>query len=180
MNLAILLTSAEGGGFDPLALEGSGGFIWTIVIFAFALPLMWKLVFGVISDAMIERDAKASEAILAAQRASEEAEKSRAAVEVALGEAQVEAAKLLSQARERAEVRERDIKDNAKKEADAMIESARSTIRAEQDKALSAIRSEVVELSLGAAGAVLGRSVDSEDDRRLASELVAAQSTEGA
>ena len=74
--------------------------------------------------------------------------------------------------KERAEVRERDIVDNARKESDAMISSARSAIQAEREKALSTIREEVVQLSLGAATKVLGRNVSSEDDRRLVGELV--------
>ena len=134
---------------------------------------MWKIVWGPITQALVDRDSKAAEAIVAAEKASTEAEKSRAAVEVALGEAQAEAAKLLSAARERAESRERDITESAKREADAMIENARSTIHAEQEKALAAIRSEVVDLSLGAASQVLGRRVDGDDDRRMVEELVA-------
>ena len=55
-----------------------------------------------------------------------------------------------------------------------MIASARTTIEAEKDKALSAIRTEVVELSLNAASKVLGRNVGSEDDRRMVRELVGA------
>ena len=89
MTITPAIAIAEGG-FNPLDVSASGGMIWTIVIFVVALPLMWKVVFGQIAAALGERDAKASEAIVAAQRASEEAEKSRAAVEVALGEAQVE------------------------------------------------------------------------------------------
>ena len=171
MDQPLFFAVAEGG-FNPLDLNASGGTLWTIVIFLVALPFMWTQVFKKITAALTERDAQAADAIVAAQKASEEAEKSRAAVEVALGEAQAEAGKLLAQARERAEVRERDIVENAKKEAEAMIESARATIQAEQEKALSAIRGEVVELSLSAASQVLGRAVNSEDDRRLANELV--------
>jgi len=160
------------GGFNPLDVGGAGSFLWTLIIFALAIYPMWKMVFGKIATAMAERDARAAEAIFAAERASQEAEKSRAAVEVALGVAQAEAAKIVASARERAEARERDIVDTAKKEADAMIEGARSAIRAEQDKALTAIRKEVVDLSLHAASRVLGRNVGGEDDRRLVSELV--------
>jgi F-type H+-transporting ATPase subunit b len=170
MNLALLAVAAEGG-FDPLHV-GAGGLLWTIVIFAVSLPFMWVVVFGKISAALTERDSRAAEAIVLAERASAEAEKSRAAVEVALGEAQADAGKLLATARERAEARERDMLDVAKKESDAMIELARTQIQAEKEKALSAIRSEVVDLSLSAAGKVLGRRVDSEDDRRMVSELV--------
>jgi len=100
--------------------------------------------------------------------------KSRAAVEVALGEAQAEAAKLLASARERAETREREIVENAKQESTAMIESARASIQVEQEKALATIRTEVVELSLAAAGKVLGRTVSGDDDRRLAQEVITA------
>ena len=171
MSSTILFVSG-GGGFDPLDPSGLGNLMWTIVIFLVALPLMWKMVFSKIAGALDERDAQASEAIRAAEKASEQAEAARAEVEVRLGEAQAEAAALLSAAKERAEVRERDIVDNAKREADAMIESARTTIEAEKDKALTAIRGEVVDLSMNAASKVLGRAVGSEDDRRMVAELV--------
>ena len=96
----------------------------------------------------------------------------RAEVVVKLGEAQAEAAKVMAQARERAETREREIVEAAKAEAMAMVDTARKNIESEQDKAIAAIRSEVVELSLNAASKVLSRRVDSDDDRRLVSELV--------
>ena len=167
-----ILFAAGGGGFNPLDETGLGNLMWTIVIFLAALPLMWKMVFSKIANALDERDAKASEAIRAAEKASEQAEAARAEVEVRLGEAQAESARMLSEAKERAEVRERDIVGNAKKEADAMIEAARATIEAEKDKALTAIRTEVVDLSMNAASKVLGRAVGSEDDRRLVAEMV--------
>ena len=93
-------------------------------------------------------------------------------VEIALGQAQAEAVKLMGEARQRAEAREHEIVDAAKQEAAGMVESARKAIRAEQDKAISAIRAEVVDLAMNAAGQVLERNVDHEDDRRLVSELV--------
>ncbi len=170
----MLLFAEGGGGFNPLDPSGLGNLLWTVVIFVIALPFMWKLVFSKITSALEERDSKASEAIRSAEMASERAEAARAEVEVKLGEAQTEAARLLTEARERAEVRERDIVANAKKEADAMIEAARATIEAEKEKALTAIRGEVVDLSLKAASKVLGRQVGGEDDRRLVEELVGA------
>ena len=163
---------AEGGKFDVFDVNGAGNLIWTLLIFVLSLPLMWKFVFGPITAALFERDAKASEAIVAAKQAEETAERLRADMEVARGEAQAEAAKLLADARSRAEVRERDIVENAKKEAEAMIDGARRQIQAEQEKAIAAIRNEVVDLSLGAASQVLGRTVGGDDDRRLAEQLV--------
>ncbi|MDA1265849.1 MAG: F0F1 ATP synthase subunit B [Planctomycetota bacterium] len=159
------------GGFNPLDVN-TGSFFWTLVIFVIALPFMWKVVFGPITAALYARDAQASEAAQAAQKARDEAAEDRARVEVALGEAQAEAARQLAAARERAEARERDIVENAKREAGAMIEGARTQIRAEQEKALASIRAEVVDLSIAAASKVIARNVGSEDDRRLVQEMV--------
>ncbi|MEM6675369.1 MAG: F0F1 ATP synthase subunit B [Planctomycetota bacterium] len=166
------LLLAEGAEFNVFDMNGAGNLLWTLLIFFLALPIMWKMVFGPITAALIERDSKASEAIHAAEAASEAAERSRAEVEIALGNANAEAKKILAGATSRAETRERDIVDNAKKEAEAMITSARNQIDAEREKAIAQIRGEVVDLSLKAASEVLGRTVGSEDDRRLAQEIV--------
>ncbi len=173
MNLPLVLGLAAESKFDVFDPNGAGNLVWTLIIFGLSLPMMWKFVFGPITAALFERDERASAAIEAAKRAEETAERLRGDMEVARGEAQREAAKLLADARSRAEVRERDIVENAKKEATAMIEGARRTIHTEQEKAIAAIRSEVVDLSLHAASQVLGRSVRSDDDQRLARELVA-------
>ncbi len=171
LNNVALLAAADGK-FNPLDPNGAGNLIWTLLIFLLALPFMWKMVFGPISAALLERDAKANEAVHAAQKASEQAERSRAEVEVALGNANAEAKKIVAAATARAETRERDIVDNAKKEAEAMITSARASIEAERDKAVATIRGEVVDLSLKAATEVLGRKVDGEDDKRLAESII--------
>lgn len=173
--LLITMLSEGEGGFDPFDLAAGGNLLWTWVIFLVALPFIWKIVMGPVTNALERRDEHAAHAIAAAEKASAEAEKARADVEVALGEAQAEAAKLLAEARQRAEAREHEIVEAAKQEAAGMVEAARKAIGAEQEKAISAIRNEVVELSLTAASKVLERNVGSEDDRRLVSELVSRQ-----
>lgn len=165
----LLAESGEFNIFDPNTI---GNFLWTLLIFLIALPLMWKFVFGPIADALIERDAQAAAAVNAAQAASDDAERARAEVEVVLGNANAEAKKVIAAATSRAEVRERDIIEGAKKESEAMITSARAQIEAERDKAVATIREEVVDLSMKAASEVLGRNVGGDDDRRLAKSIV--------
>ncbi len=174
MNACLALALAAEGGFNPLDPSGAGGFFWTLVIFAVSLPLMWMLVFSKVATAMLGRDTQASAAIQSAERASAEAEKARVAVEVALGEAQAQAAKLIAGARERAEAREREILEGAKRQGDVLIENARAAIRVEQEKAIASIRGAVVDLSLHAASRVIGRNVGAEDDRRMVHEIVSA------
>jgi F-type H+-transporting ATPase subunit b len=172
-SLALLSASSEGGeGFNPLSLAHGGGFLWTLIIFLVAAPLIWIVVMGPVTRALEERDSKAARAIEEAQKASSEAEHARAEVEVSLGEARAEAARLMAEARDRAQARERELIDVAKGEAQGMLDGARRAIQAEQDKAIAAIREEVVDLALSSASKVLGRNVGSEDDRRLVSDLV--------
>ena len=167
-----LLAPAEGGGLNPLDVGQGGAALWTVLIFAFAAPFMWKIVMGPVTRALEERDSKASEAILVAQKASADAEAARSEVEVRLGEARAESAQLLAEARSRAEIREREILDAAQSEARSLLDAAQRTITAEKEKALAAIREEVVDMSLAAARVVIQRKVDTEDDRRLAGEVV--------
>ena len=174
--LLLSIASSEGGGFNPLDLSQGGGMLWTWIIFLAALPFIWKVVMGPITKALTERDEHAARAIAQAERASADAERAKAAVESALSQAQADAAKLMAEARARGEVRQHEIVEAAKLEATNLVESARKAIRTEQDKAVAAIRNEVVDLSLRAASKVLERNVTSEDDRRLVSELVSTRS----
>ena len=161
-----------GGGFNPFDPGGIGGILWTWLIFLGALIPIWTQVMGPITRALAERDERANEAIVTARRASQEAEAARAEVEVKRGEARAEAAQLLAQARDRASVREKEIVDEAQARSREMVEAARRTIDAEKQKAVAAIRDEVVDISLAGAQAVIGRNVDGEDDRRLVGDLV--------
>ena len=178
MSLPIALLFEPEGGFNPLDLSQGGGLFWTVVIFAVALVPIWKMVMGPITRGMEARDEKVTQAIQAAEKASRDAEASRQAVEAKLREAQAEAGKLVDAARARAEAVERQLKDDAAKQATAMIERARSEIQNEQAKALSAIRREVVDVTLSAAAQVVKRKIDAADDRRLVEELVSAASKE--
>lgn len=172
LNLGLL--SSEGNRFNPVDLAAGGNLFWTGVIFLISVPFIWKVVMGPVTRALEERDAKTERAIAAAEKASKDAEAARAQLEVTLGEARAEAAKLLAEARARAEARGHEIVETAKSEAGQLLDGARKAIQAEQAKAISAIRNEVVELSLHAASQVLERNVGSEDDRRFARQVVAA------
>jgi F-type H+-transporting ATPase subunit b len=167
--------AAEGGGFNPLDLSQGGGMLWTWIIFGASVPFIWKVVMGPVTRALLERDEKAAQAVLAAEKAREETERARAEVESRLAEAQREAGRMIEAAHARAELRERELTEEAKQASEQLLERARTEIRAEQDKAIAQIRGQVVDLSLKAAEKVLRRRVDSADDRRLVEELVSSK-----
>ncbi len=169
------LASGGEGKFNPIDLATGGNLFWTLAIFGLSAPLIWKLVMGPVTRALEERDERTERAIAAAEKASQDALAARAELEKSLSEARVSAAKLVAEARGKAETRGQEILEVAKTEATQMIEGARKAIRAEQDKAVAAIRNEVVELSLHAASKLLERNVGSEDDRRFAAQVVAGE-----
>jgi F-type H+-transporting ATPase subunit b len=169
--LAPALAAAEGG-FNPLDVAQGGSFLWTLIIFAIAAPFIWKVVMGPVTRALAERDGKAEQAIIEAQKASAAAEQARAEVEVHLGQARAEAANLMAAARDRAALREGELIDAAKTEAQNLLDGARRAIQAEERKAIAAIRDEVVELAMSGAKRVLARNVGGEDDRRLVADLI--------
>jgi F-type H+-transporting ATPase subunit b len=169
----------EGGGFNPLDFSQGGNAFWTWLIFLAALVPIWKLVMGPITRSMEARDAQVRKAMEEAKQASADAVRARAEIEKQLGETRAESLKLLAEARARAEAREREMKDAATQEAKALLEGARRAIQAEQEKALAAIRDEVVELSIAGARAVLERNVGTEDDKRLVASMVGRMTSAG-
>jgi F-type H+-transporting ATPase subunit b len=172
-NFLTFALSSEGGGFNPLDPENGGVAVWTWLIFLLSLPFIWKVVMGPVTKALEARDEAAAKAIVDAQAAKSGAEAARAEVEAKLAEARTQAARIVEEARVRAEVREKEILETARREAQATSQRAQAEILAAQDKALGAIRAQVVNISMSAAGSVLRRKVDANDDRRLVEEIVA-------
>lgn len=167
-----LLEGEHGGGFNPLELSHMGNFVWTLLIFLLALPAIWKFVMGPITKAMLERDSRVQTAIEAAQKASADAQSAKVEVEAQLALARAEAQRIVAESRARAESVGKQVEEASRAEAGKLLEAAKREIGVEREKALALIRSEVVELSLSAASAVLKRNVGSDDDRRLVGEMV--------
>lgn len=173
------LSPESSGGLNPFDPASIGGLLWTWIIFLAALPFMWSVVMKKVAKALAERDGRVTLAIASAEEASREAQAAKLAVEARLSEAQVEATRLVEAARTRAEVREKELLDKAKDESEALLERARAEIKSAEDKAVANIRREVVDLTLKAAGQVLKRKVDAQDDRRLVEELMATTVRDG-
>jgi F-type H+-transporting ATPase subunit b len=170
--LGIVLGS-EGGGFDPLDPHLWGNAFWTLIVFAVALPLLWKVVYGPITRALYDRDLRAENAIARAEEAKAAAEKARADTEQQLAAARAEAQKQIQQARERAERAAQELLDKARRDADADRQKALAEIDAERRRALGEIRDLAVEVSLSAASRLLQREMRGEDQRALVKSFVA-------
>ena len=163
--------AAEGGGFNPLEFH-PGAAVWTILAFLAALPLMWKFVFGPISEALGARDRRVEEAIKAADDAKREAMQQVAAAKQELEKAQTESRRLVQEALTRAERQGQQALADAKLEAERQLKKAREAIDGERRRALAEIRNEVVGLTMAASERVLGKSVDDQSNRRLVQDFL--------
>ncbi len=169
MNLFLLVAASGEGGLDPFS--GSSSIYWTILIFALSLPLMWKVVFGPISKALIDRESQAREAASAAEAAKEETERMKESIQADLDQARKEAAQRVSEAKARAEAREKEILAAAKDEAERERARTRDEIERAKNSALQELRAAAVTLSVDMAERVISREFSDSDQQRLVQEL---------
>ena len=166
MTIASMLNLIADDGPKPLGslLDfAPGATIWTVAAFLVGLVFMWKFVYGPITSALEERDTKVEDAIKAAEVARQEAEAQMAQanakrmVEDAMGRAERQAAEAVREADERAK---------------AELQKARETIEAEKRQAVQEIRSIAVDLTISAAGKLLGQEVDAAKNKPLVEQFV--------
>lgn len=79
----------------------------------------------------------------------------------------------MENAKQQAILQKEEIVSSAKAEAVRLQESAKRDIESEKEKAIAAVREEVVSLSVLAATKVLNKEVSTEDNRTLIEETIA-------
>lgn len=165
-----MITFAAGG---PLEASHFGIALWAIVTFLILFFILAKTAWPTLIKALEERE-NAIRADL------EEAEKNRAETaklvedhRLAMEKAKEDARSILEQERVAGEKLRQDIVDKARDEANQIVAKAKEEIDFERQKAVEALRRESVNLSMDAAGKVLGRAITDDDHRRLVEETMA-------
>lgn len=146
--------------------------IWGSLAFLILFIIMWKYAYPAIRKAMEDRTAKIQGDIDAAETARAEAEQLRAEYDSRIADAQQEANRILEQARQDAEsVRQERIAAidteiaERRAQADADIEAAKARAQTE-------VRAQVSALAIGAAEAIVERSLDDETNRQLVENFI--------
>ncbi len=144
-----------------------GMIFWTSVLFLALVLILSKTAWGPITKALETREHKIADDIKRAETARIEAERAR---DEFLKEQQKhlqEANDRIAQMMRNAESRAIEIAEHAKQEANKTRDAALADIELERQKAVSALRSEVVAISIAAAQSVIGREIKPEDHRAL-------------
>ncbi len=148
--------------------------IWGGAAFLVLLALMaWKL-FPPVKNLMEQRTQRIQDAIDDADRQRAEAAEVKANYEAELADAKAEAARIVDEAREQAGAVRADLQARAEADIADMRERAAADVEASKRQAIADLQSEVSDIALGAAEAVLGRSLeDPEMQRQLVDDYIA-------
>ena len=147
--------------------------LWTVINLLIFYFLLRKFLFKPVLGMMERREQMIKDDLDNAKKASEEAEQIKAEYEAKLSEAQAEAVKITTTAKQRADKESAEIVEDAKAEAAHLIADAQKTIERDRDAALSAAKEQIAGLAVMAASRVLEKNIDEESNREFAEQLLA-------
>lgn len=147
-----------------------GNSVWTLLIFVVVLVVLGKFAWGPILSALQTRENFIREALEKAKREREEAEERLREYEARLAGARAEASAIVDEGRRDAEAVKRRIEEDAKHQADLMIERAKREIQIATDTATKSLFTLSAKLATEMAARVLGRELTAQDHERLIAE----------
>ncbi len=166
------LFAEEGAGGGGLFSINPGLMIWTWVIFLLLLFVLRKWAWGPILGALEAREKRIQQALEGAAREREEAGRLLEEQRQLLDTSREQAQQILADGRKAAERLRWELLEEARSQKDQIVGRAKDEIERERDQALEALHREAVDLSIAAAGRVLERNLDAEDNRRLVEEYL--------
>jgi F-type H+-transporting ATPase subunit b len=149
-----------------LLTPGIGLLFWMTVTFLIVLFLLKKFAWRPILDALHAREDSIESGFGAGKEAKEEMARLQASNEDLLKEARNERDLMLKEAKE---IREKTIAkaaSEAKETADAILAKATADIHNEKLAAMTELKNQVAEISLGIAEEVLRKKLSSDDEQR--------------
>jgi F-type H+-transporting ATPase subunit b len=167
-----LLAQDDHGGGGGLFAINPGLMIWTWAIFLILLFVLRKWAWGPILGALETREKRIQDTLDGAARERQEAKGLLEQQRGLLAESREQAQQILADSRKAGERLRAEIVEESRKQGEQILGHAREDIERERDAALEILRRETVDLSISAAGRVLSKEVDSEENRRLVEDYL--------
>ena len=171
---AVSLHAAEevpAAGLSPFA-GNIGNALWTVLIFVIVVVVLGKFAWSPVLSLLQEREKFIHKSLSDAKRDREQAEASLKEYMARLQSAQVEAGRVIDQARHDAETLREELRQKARAEADGILKNAERQIQLETARALQQIRHEAADLSVAIASKLIQRNLSKEDNQRLIDEAL--------
>jgi len=146
--------------------------IWTLVVFAISLFILWKAVLPRIGQALDQRRKAIDDSIDAAERTRREAEEVLVEYREHLKQARLQAEEIVERARQAAAAHEREARTAAKTRGEQMLEQTRREIEAESRRMIDEIVRDIADLTVMATERVTRKVLTEEDQRRLVDDAL--------
>ena len=153
------------------------GLLGQIINFGLLLVLLYFIGYRPIRKMLDERSKRIKEGVDQAELAKEAAARAEEEVQRRLDEARKDGQLVLAQAAEMGERLKAEAREEARREAEALIVRARAEIGMERDEAIDRLRQEFADLAILAAEKVINETLDKERHRRLIEEVLEESST---
>ena len=150
-----------------------GLIFWIALVFLILLLLLSKFAWRPIAGALTEREETIETSLKRAEAALAEARQLAADNERARREAEMEAQRILREAREAAEAARAEQAEKTRQQIRTMQEQARADIDREKQQALAELRAEVADLAIQAAEKILHENLDAPRQKRLVEGFLA-------
>lgn len=150
-----------------------GLIFWIALAFLLLLFLMSKYAWGPITAALAERETTIETSLTRAEQALAEAKQLAADNEKARREAELEAQRILRDAREAAEASRTEQVEKTRQQIRQMQATAEAEIEREKQQALAELRAEVADLAILAAEKILHETLDAPRQKKLVDEFIA-------
>jgi F-type H+-transporting ATPase subunit b len=186
MKLRALLTLAFAGLFAVTPAYGQEGgllspetglMVWTLIVFAIVLTVLYKFVYPPILGAVEAREQQIRDLLAAAAKDRADAQVALEEHTRQLDETRAKIHELVAEGRTAGERMRDEIVADGRRQAEEIIVRARRDVRQELDRAMQEMRAEAVDLALVAASKLIDRNLDDDDNRRLVREYLTAIET---
>jgi len=162
---------AEPAGYG-IADPAISHWIWTWILFGIVFFVLAKFAWKPLREQLEARENRIRETVEKADQVKSEAEALLEKHREMMDRAKADAQEIINEGREAGEKVRQEVAEAGQREAAEFVDRARKEIDLETKKAVDEIRREAVDLSLLAAGRILERSLEDEDHRKLADQVV--------
>jgi len=143
-----------------------------LVSFLILLILLYFVGFKRVLNMLDERSIRIKESLEQAETVKKQSQQAEDEVKKQLQAASRKGQELIAQATKASDDIRAQAQELAKKDAEALIEKARLAIQAERDEAIEVLRKEFAEVTILAAGKVIGETLDKQSHKALIDKIM--------
>jgi F-type H+-transporting ATPase subunit b len=145
----------------------TGLMIWTWVTFLIVVLILGAKAWKPMIKALENRENFIRESLEEADAARREADKIAAEYDAMVAKARQEAQEIVAAGKDTAERMKADILNEAVEKSHSIMKQAETRIAAERERAITEIRTQIVDISMAAAEKIISRSITEDDNERL-------------